>query len=61
MRRHRHEEYLTEIASTSLVFERLPVLTDKSFMDQMLYLPEKACTALKLLLLSIFLSLLSLS
>ena len=29
MRRHKHEEYLTETASIRLVFERLPVLMDK--------------------------------
>ena len=52
MRRHKHEEYLTEIASIWLVFERLPVLTDNCFMCQMLYWQEKACTALKLRLVS---------
>ena len=58
MRKHKHEEYLAEIASIWMVFERLPVLIDKSFMDQMMYWPEKACTDLKLLLLWIFLPLL---
>ena len=61
MRRHKQKEYLSEIASIWLGFERISVLTDKCFMDQMLYCPEKACNALRLLLLSLFLSLLLLS
>ena len=51
MRRHKHEEHLNEIASIWMIFERLSILTDKFFMDQMLYWSEKACTALKLILL----------
>ena len=61
MRRHKHEEYLTENERIRLAFENLPVLSGKLYVTQRLHRPEKACTALKLVLLSIFLSLLLLS